>query len=100
MSTDRLLREWPSVSVALPPELLEEIAQRTAEIVLERLDAATGSPSPWLSIAESATYLRVSERKLQRLIEKERVRSTTVGRRRLLHRDDLDAFAKTAAGEE
>jgi excisionase family DNA binding protein len=37
-------------------------------------------------------------RTVGRRVAKGRVRSTTIGRRRLLHRDDLDALA--AAGEE
>jgi hypothetical protein len=40
---------------------------------------------------------RVSERQLQRLVSRGKVRSSTIGRRRLLHREDLD---KAATGEE
>ena len=57
------------------------------------------SDSPWLSTAEAAEHLRVSERTLQRLATSERVRSSTIGRRRLYHRDDLDALARAATGE-
>jgi excisionase family DNA binding protein len=51
-------------------------------------------PSPWLSTAEAADHLRVSERTVQRLAGRGRVRSSTIGRRRLYHRDDLDALAQ------
>jgi excisionase family DNA binding protein len=54
--------------------------------------------SPWLALDEAAAYLRVSERTLERRIKKGRLRSTTIGRRRLLHRDDLDALAKSDGG--
>ncbi len=54
---------------------------------------------PWLALDEAAAYLRVSERTLERRIAGGRVRSTTIGRRRLLHRDDLDALARAATGE-
>ena len=91
--SDRLL------SLAGPDELLEAVAARAAELVLERLEAvARSGPSPWLSLGEAAEYLRVSERKLQRLVAKGRVRSTTVGRRRLFHRDELDAYARDGDG--
>jgi excisionase family DNA binding protein len=62
-------------------------------------DQGTESEPPWLGIDEAAAYLRVSERTLERRIKKGHLRSTTIGRRRLLHRDDLDALAKAAAGE-
>ena len=84
-------------ALTLPPEALEAIAQRAAELVLEQLGQDNGSSSPWLSLAEAAEYLRVSERQLQRLVARGKVRSSTIGRRRLLHRDDLD---QAAAREE
>jgi hypothetical protein len=37
---------------------------------------------------------------LERKIKCGRLRSTTIGRRRLLHRDDLDALAKAATRED
>jgi hypothetical protein len=39
-------------------------------------------------------------RTLERKIRGRRVRSMTIGRRRLLHRDDLDELARTATREE
>jgi excisionase family DNA binding protein len=45
--------------------------------------------------------LKLSERTIEREIEWERLRSSTIGRRRLIHRDDLDALArKGGAGGE
>ncbi len=82
---------------ALAPEVVAALVQ----LVDERVAAASASAdggSPWLSLDEAAAYLRLSQRTLERRIAKGRVRSTTVGRRRLLHRDDLDALAAT--GEE
>lgn len=68
---------------------VSELRDRVAHLEHER-EAAEGSP--WLSIAEAANYLRCSERKVHHLIAGRGVRSSTVGRRRLLHRDDLDGF--------
>jgi excisionase family DNA binding protein len=82
----------------VPDDLVEAIAQRAAELVLERQPGVSDG-SPWYSVAAAAVYLGISERQLQRAITKERLVSSTVGRRRLLHRDDLDRFAR-AAGEE
>jgi excisionase family DNA binding protein len=77
----------------------ELVADEVARQLDARGEADCGAAgSPWLALDEAATYLRISVRTLERWIAKGRVRSTTIGRRRLLHRDDLDALA--AAGEE
>jgi excisionase family DNA binding protein len=86
------------LALTLSAEALEAIAERAAEIVLER-QGKTEAGSPWLSIADGAAYLGISARQLQRAITKGRLLSTTIGRRRLLHRDELERFAR-AAGEE
>jgi excisionase family DNA binding protein len=99
--SERLLTARDSLLRALAPELVEALEELVEERVaaLTHAQAASGNGSPWLSVAEAANYLRVSERKVQRLIRAGRVRSTTLGRRRLLHRDDLDALV-AATGEE
>ena len=88
---------------ALSPELVAAIEELVDERVQERLDGIAdrnGSASPWLSLDEAAGYLRVSERTLERRIARGKVRSTSIGRRRLLHRDDLDALAGAATRED
>lgn len=78
---------------ALAPDVVEALLL----LVEERVAAATAAQvdvSPWLSVAEAAAYLRVSERTIERLIRRRRLPSTTLGRRRLVHRDDLDAAAR------
>jgi excisionase family DNA binding protein len=78
-------------------EALERLADERAQTALVALRDST--PSPWLSIQEAAGYLRTSERTIQRLVKRGRLRSTTLGRRRLLHRDDLDTFVRATTGE-
>jgi excisionase family DNA binding protein len=73
-------------------------------LIAERIEAAFAARAhsngtPWLSLRDAAEYLAVSERTLERAIAKGRLRSSALGRRRILHRDDLDAYAR-AAGEE
>lgn len=89
------------LAAVLAPELLAAIEELVAERVSAEL--ATGLPSevgtPWLSIREAASYVALSERTLEREIARGRLRSSTVGRRRLLHREELDAYVR-AAGEE
>jgi excisionase family DNA binding protein len=91
---DRLL-------AALSPDLVAAIEELVAERVRGALEAnGNGDGSPWLSIDEAAAYLRVSPRTLERRIAKGRVRSTSIGRRRLLHRDDLDELVRAATRKE
>jgi excisionase family DNA binding protein len=79
-------------------DAIEELVDERVAAVLA--DVPNGSGSPWLALDEAADYLRVSPRTLERLIAKGRVRSTTLGRRRLLHRDDLDTLVSAAPGED
>jgi excisionase family DNA binding protein len=82
------------VTDLLGPELIAALTQLVDDRV-ERALADRGAPepgSPWLSLAEAAERLRVSERTVARLVERGRLRTTTLGRRRLVHRDDLDSF--------
>jgi excisionase family DNA binding protein len=87
------------LAITLSPEAIEAIAHRAAEIVLER-DTRDTNTSPWLSISAAASYVGLSEKTLERAIARGRLRSSTVGRRRLLHHEDLDAYVRAATGEE
>ncbi len=86
--------------VELPAEFLELVAQRAAQLVLERQRQQPEPRSPWLTLPEAAEYLRVSERTLERFIARGRVRAATVGRRRIVHRGELDRLAHAATGED
>jgi excisionase family DNA binding protein len=84
----------------LAPEVLCALEALIAERVEAELAAkADSNGTPWLPLGGAAEYLGVSERTLERAIAKGRLRSSALGRRRILHRDDLDAYAR-AAGEE
>lgn len=73
------------------PELVEALERLVHERLAATLaDRPVGSEPPWLSLAESAAYLRVSLRTIARLREQGRLRSY-VGRRVLVLRGDLDA---------
>ena len=78
--------------LTLLTELVAEVAALRSRVdELEREQEHTSSP--WLSVADGADYLGVSEPTLQRMILRRRLRTTTIGRRRLIHRDELDAVA-------
>ena len=83
--------------------LAPEIVAAVERLIDERVDALlaereNGTSTPWLTVTEAAEYLRVSERTVERMVRRGKVRSSTVGRRRLLRRDDLDVGTSDAGG--
>ena len=75
------------------------LSQAIEEFVDVRIAAALASlgqdtSSPWMTVPEAAAYARTSERTIERLVASERIRSTTLGRSRRLHRDDVDNYLK------
>jgi excisionase family DNA binding protein len=76
-----------SLSAEARDELRAFVAAAVADALADREGPAG---SPWLSLEEAAEYLRVSERTLERAIARGRLDSTTIGRRRLVRREDLD----------
>jgi excisionase family DNA binding protein len=88
------------LSEVFAPEIVDALEAFVLELVTEQGNGTSEAESPWMGIDEAADYLRVSSRTVERRVKAGRVRSTTIGRRRLLHRDDLDRLAKMATGEE
>jgi excisionase family DNA binding protein len=89
-----------SIDRILGPELVSALETYISERVEEALAShvtVTNGASPWLSVADAAGYLGVSERSVGRLLDRGRIRSSYIGRRRLLHRDDLDAYLRGGA---
>lgn len=75
----------------LGPDLIAGIEH----LVDQRIAAAlaeheNGSELKWLAISEAAEYARVSEPTIARKLRDGQLRSTYVGRRRLVLREDLD----------
>jgi excisionase family DNA binding protein len=78
-------------------DALEQLVDERVAAALERIGRSDAG-SPWLTIQEAAERLRISERQLHRWLKRGRVRSTCIGRRRLLHSDDLDKLARGGDG--
>jgi hypothetical protein len=53
------------LAITLSPEAVDQLVERVAELVLERLQEQSGA-SPWLTRAEAATYLRVPASRLEK----------------------------------
>lgn len=79
---------------SLAPELVAALDDLVDERVSRILDTReNGSAATWLTIAEAADYLRVSESTIARRLKEGRLASTYVGRRRLVRREHLDQSA-------
>lgn len=79
------------VSISLPPDAIETIAQRAAEIVL----ATIGRPAPatpYMTVAEAADYLRCSRQRIYDLRSSGRLSRLGDGGRALVAREELDAL--------
>jgi excisionase family DNA binding protein len=75
----------PDVLAALEELVSEQVAQAFGEVP---------AGSPWLSIEAAAERAGVSARTLERAIKSGRLRTSTVGRRRLVHADELDGYVR------
>jgi excisionase family DNA binding protein len=76
--------------IEVPPALVEEIAARAAEIVLQRQQAER--PSRWMSVPEAASYLRAKPQRIYDLLSDGRLTRHKDGSRVLLDRRELDAY--------
>lgn len=85
----------------LPADLVERfaeaVAERAAELVLERLDARateSASPaSPYMTVPEAAIYLGAGSRqRVDDLLSQGRLTRVKDGRRTLIARAELDAY--------
>ncbi len=80
--------------IAAPPELLEGIAQRAAEILAERQRVA--EPPPYLTVDEAAEYLRCKPKRIYDLTSQRRLPFVKDGSRTLLRRVDLDDYLEAS----
>ena len=71
-------------------ELVERVAQRAADIVVERQEAQ--AVEPYLSVEEAASYLACKSKRVYDLTSQRRVPFLKDGSRVLLRRSDLDAY--------
>jgi len=78
-----------ALSLALPPELVEVVAQRTAEIVAERLGQ---QPEPWIGVDQAAEHLACPKSRIYALVSAGRIPHEKDGSRLLFRRSDLDAW--------
>jgi excisionase family DNA binding protein len=83
------------ISIALPPELVDAVADRVVEILDERGDL--GSRDPWLDVDEAAAHLRASRQRIYDLVHSGRLHPGRDGRRLVFKRSELDAYLEGRA---
>lgn len=75
----------------VPREVVEAIARRAAEIVLEQLPAASAE-SPYLNVDEAAAFLRCKPQRIYELRTSGRLTRLSDGGRALVLRKELAAL--------
>ena len=80
----------------MPDELLQALAERTAELVLARAEATAPSDSPWLDFEQAMGYLHFSRDRLYKLTSARAIpfRKKRDGQGLLFHRDELDRWVE------
>jgi len=82
------------LTLSLSDELLQALAQRMAEAMLEQTGALPATESPWLDFRSAMSYLGFSRNKLYKLTAARAIpfRKKEDGQGLLFHRDELDRW--------
>ena len=95
--TEQLTNEPAALSLSLPAQLVEAIAERTAALIHEHITTACAHPSPWLDFNAAMTYLGFSRNQLYKLTAAKAIpfRKKDGGQALLFHRDELDHWLES-----
>lgn len=89
-----------NVAVELPDDVVEAIAQRAAEIVLERQAAAVPARSKYASIDEAKDFLRCGKQRIYDLRSSRTLTPFTEGGRALVAWSELEALVEVEGLEQ
>jgi hypothetical protein len=86
------------VSLILPPEVLEQLAQRVADILEERTSAKSFPDvgSRWMTIEEASEYLRCRPQRVRNLRSARRLTPHVEGGRALCDRAEVENLVEEA----
>jgi excisionase family DNA binding protein len=84
------------LAIVVPDELLQALAERTAELVVAQLPSTGRVDSPWLDFEGALTYLGFSRDRLYKLTAAKAIplRKKRDGQGLLFHRDELDRWVE------
>ena len=90
-------RHDDELTLAVPEELLDALAERVARQVMSRLET-TAAGSPWLDVEAALEYLPFSRDQLYKLTAAKAIpfRKKRDGQGLLFHRGELDRWLETA----
>ena len=84
----------PDLTLAIPPELLEAIAGRAAEIVSDHAEAES-----WIGVEQAAEHLACGTSRIYSLVSAGRIPFERDGSRLLFRRSALDAWLANGGGK-
>lgn len=76
-----------ALSIDFPPELVEEIARRAAEIV-----ASQSALPRWMNTEQAAEYMCCKPARIRDLVSQGKLKPRKDGTRNLYLREDIDAY--------
>jgi excisionase family DNA binding protein len=83
------------LTLDVPPDLVEAIAQRAAEIVAARLGPA--EREPWMNSEQAAAYLGCKRQRIHELVHERRLTYRKDGSRLLFRPSDLERYVERGA---
>lgn len=86
--------EASALALVLPPEFVEAVAQRAAELVAAQVAPAADT---WLDVDGAARHLACGRRRIYDLHSQRRIPAHKDGSRLLFRRSELDAYVERAA---
>ena len=84
----------PDLTLMVAPALIETIAQRAAELVLEQLREQRAGDSPYMTVPEAAAYARCKRQRTDDLLSSRRLTRYKDGRRTLILKTELEAWLR------
>jgi excisionase family DNA binding protein len=85
-----------ALSLRVPPDLVEVIAARAAELMADRLAAES---APFLNVAGAAEYLACAPSRIYALVSTRRIPHHRDGSRLLFRRSELDAWVRRGGAQ-
>jgi excisionase family DNA binding protein len=82
------------LALSIPENLVDEIARRAAELVLEQLQPTENGTSPFLTIPEAAELLRAKRHRVDDLLSRGTLTRVKDGTRTLIARAELEAYLR------
>lgn len=83
----------PGLALTVPPDVIEAVAQRAAQLVVAQLATADDA---WLDVDGAARYLACKPKRIYDLTSQRRLPAHRDGSRLLFRRSELDAYLEAA----